>query len=161
MEMKEGVKNDQGKSRYDLIPPYPLELLAQVYTMGAQKYEDHNWTKGIKYSRVFAAIMRHLWAFWRGENEDPESGLPHPVHAAWGCFTLLYYMRYRRDYDDRIASDSFIKAFSGIQLDPKRVGGIDMDRNGTVSVTPPSKVVGFQTNQNKPAPHFPYNPPAH
>lgn len=99
--MAEGNKYDGDKERYDLIPAGPLNTLAQVYTMGAKKYADRNWEKGIRWGRIFAAIMRHLWAFWRGEDMDPESGLPHPVHAAWGCFTLLEYMNTHRELDDR------------------------------------------------------------
>jgi len=97
----EGVKYDAEKSRYDLIPAYPLEQLAKIYTFGATKYADHNWRKGLTWSRVFSAIMRHLWAFWRGEDNDPETGLPHVVHAAWGCFTLLQYMKDGSGTDDR------------------------------------------------------------
>jgi hypothetical protein len=57
--------------------------------------------EGIGWKRVFGAAMRHLWAFWKGEEIDPESGLPHLAHAAWNIFTLLNYAKYRREYDDR------------------------------------------------------------
>lgn len=99
-----GRKDDNGKLRFDLIPVGPLEELANVYTFGASKYADHNWRKGIVYSRIFSAIMRHMWAFWRGEDKDKESGLPHLVHAAWGCFTLLEFLKSRPDLDDRYIS---------------------------------------------------------
>jgi hypothetical protein len=100
-KLHEGVKYDDGKLRFDLIPAIPLEQVAAVYTFGAGKYEDHNWRKGLKFSRVFAATLRHLWAFWRGEDNDPETGIPHPAHAAWGCLTLLEFLRTRKDFDDR------------------------------------------------------------
>jgi hypothetical protein len=99
----EGRKDDQGKARYDLLPPEALDDLVQVYTQGAVKYAARNWEKGIKWGRIFGAIMRHLWAFWRGEDHDPESGLPHPAHAAWGCLALLQFMRTHRNLDDRPA----------------------------------------------------------
>jgi hypothetical protein len=99
--LNEGAKYDGGKLRFDLIPPDALESLAMVYTMGAAKYADRNWEKGIKFSRVFGAIMRHLWAFWKGETTDKESGLPHPAHAAWGCFALLHYLEHKKEFDDR------------------------------------------------------------
>ena len=99
--LQEGVKYDKGKLRFDLLPVYPLEALVEVYTFGASKYEDRNWEKGISWSRVFAAMMRHLWAYWRGENNDPESNLPHLAHAAWGCFALLEYSQRRKEFDDR------------------------------------------------------------
>lgn len=100
--MTEGRKDDMGKLRYDLIAAGPLEELAKVYTYGANKYEDNNWRRGLKWGRVFGAVMRHMWAFWRGEDLDKESGLPHLAHAAWGCFTLLDYTKTQRKFDDRI-----------------------------------------------------------
>lgn len=97
-----GYKYDGGKSRYDLIPAVPLEQLARVYTMGAAKYEDRGWENGLKWGRIFAAIMRHLWKFWRGEDVDQESGLPHLAHAAWGCFALMEYEVTHPELDDRV-----------------------------------------------------------
>jgi hypothetical protein len=101
IKKEEGKKYDQGKERFDLIPARPLFDLADVFTYGAVKYEDRNWEKGISYSRIFAAIMRHLWKWWKGENIDHESILPHLAHAAWGCFVLLEYERTHREKDDR------------------------------------------------------------
>lgn len=99
--LKAGVKYDGEKLRYDLISQIALEELAKVYTMGAKKYEDHNWRKGMKWSRIFSALMRHMWAFWRGEENDSESGLSHVAHAMWNCATLLEYAQMHRKFDDR------------------------------------------------------------
>lgn len=98
---KPAAKHDAEKERFDLIPPEELWTLAEVYTHGAEKYEDRNWEKGLKWGRVFAAVMRHLWRFWAGEEDDAESGLPHLAHAAWRCLTLLNYTRHHRELDDR------------------------------------------------------------
>lgn len=97
----EGTKHDSGKLRFDLIPTYPLEELARVYTIGAKKYDDHNWRKGILYSRIFAAMMRHAWAWWRGSVHDPEDGQHHLSSVAWCAFTLMWFERFRPGYDDR------------------------------------------------------------
>jgi len=104
-KLKEGVKYDGGKLRFDLIPGEALIELAKIYTFGAAKYEDNNWRKGMKWSRIFGAIMRHTWAWYMGEDIDPESGLPHMSHAAWGCFTLMSYAKHKREFDDRIKVD--------------------------------------------------------
>lgn len=96
-----GRKDDDGKLRYDLIPPGPLANVAAVYTFGARKYEAHNWRKGLKFSRLFAATMRHLWLFWGGEDYDSESKLPHLAHAAFGIFSMLEFSVNRKDLDDR------------------------------------------------------------
>jgi len=99
--LKDGVKFDNDKERFDLLPSAPLIKLAQIYTFGAKKYDDRNMEKGMKWGRVFAAIMRHLWKWWGGEENDQESGMSHLAHAAWGCFTLLDYTERRREFDDR------------------------------------------------------------
>lgn len=98
----EGSKFDEGKIRYDLIDAYALHELAKIYTHGSLKYADNNWRKGFKWSRIFGAMMRHAWAFWRGEDIDPESGHPHLASVAWTCFTLLNFSKYNIGEDDRI-----------------------------------------------------------
>lgn len=99
--MNQARKDDHGKLRFDLIPPGPLKDLAAVYTVGASKYGDRNWEQGLAWGRVFAAIQRHLWAWWGGEDLDPEDGLSHLAHAAWGCFTLLEYAQTHPEMDER------------------------------------------------------------
>jgi len=104
-DLKDGVKFDSGKERFDLIPSYPLFELAKVFTYGCQKYDANNWRKGLNFSRIYAAIMRHLWKFWSGEDIDPESGLCHLSHAFWGICTLLEFYNTRSDLDDRWRHD--------------------------------------------------------
>ena len=98
----EGRKDDTGKARFDLLSPEALDGLVGVLTFGAGRYADRNWEKGIAYGRVFAAAMRHLWAWWRGEDKDPESGLSHLDHAAC-CIHFLstYTKRGMREFDNR------------------------------------------------------------
>ena len=98
---QEGKKYDFGKARYDLLPPEALHVLVLVYSLGARKYGDRNWERGMKYSRPYAAAQRHLWAWWRGEDLDPETGLPHLAHAAWNVLALLQYQLKKRGEDDR------------------------------------------------------------
>jgi hypothetical protein len=97
----EAKKFDEGKLRYDLIPAYPLEQLAKVYTMGAIKYGDRNWENGLSFSRVFAAMLRHFWSWVQGEDNDTESGLNHMAHVAWGCFALIEFQKRKTGEDDR------------------------------------------------------------
>ena len=87
--MSEGKKFDESKPRLDLLDSYAIEQLAAVLTFGAQKYSAHNWRKGIAYSRLLAALLRHVFAFMRGEDNDPETGLPHIAHAMCNCMFLL------------------------------------------------------------------------
>lgn len=96
-----GKKNDDGKTRYDLIPTGPLEQLARVYTIGANKYGENDWRKGLKWSRVFAAMMRHAWAFWRGERFDSENYQHHLAAVAWCAFALMDHEETHPELDDR------------------------------------------------------------
>lgn len=86
---------------FDQIPSGPLWELATLYGYGARKYSPNNWCKGYSWRLSFAACMRHLWAFWRGEDIDPESGMKHVIHAAWHCFAMAWFMDHRRSHDDR------------------------------------------------------------
>lgn len=98
---KGGVKYDSNKLRFDLLPPDALEEVARVYTLGAAKYSDRNWETGMRWGRVFAATMRHLWAWARGETYDRETGLHHAAHAAFGCLSLIAYQNRDVGTDDR------------------------------------------------------------
>lgn len=99
---KGGVKFDYGKPDYSLLPPEAIDGVVRVLTMGATKYGRRNWERGLSYSRLFAACMRHLWAWWRGEELDPESGLSHLHHAACNIVMLqTYHERGKTEWDDR------------------------------------------------------------
>lgn len=98
----EGDKFDGEKLRYDLLPVDALEEITKVFTMGAKKYGDRNWEKGITWGRIFAALLRHLFAFWVGEDYDKESGLLHTSHMAWNAVALLTYQKRKIGVDDRV-----------------------------------------------------------
>lgn len=85
-----GRKDDNGKTRYDLLPWAGLSLVAQVLTKGAEKYAPDNWRKveGWRW-RYFRAAIGHLIAWWRGEKLDSEWGLPHLAHAVCCVLFLL------------------------------------------------------------------------
>lgn len=97
-----GKKFDTGKPRMSLIPNLALKEIAKVLTFGAKKYDSHNWRKGLNYSRVMDALLRHLGEFMDGENLDPETGLSHIAHAACNAiFLLTFILEERTDLDDR------------------------------------------------------------
>ena len=86
-----GVKADVGKLGTHLLPTRPLEAVARVLDFGAKKYAPDNWRAGIAYSRVYGAVLRHVWAWWRGETLDPESG---QHHLACACTELMFLLEY-------------------------------------------------------------------
>jgi len=88
-------------ARYDLIPAEPLRLIAEHFGRGAAKYDDHQWRRGYEWSKSFAALNRHLWAFWNGEDIDAETGSPHMAAVAWHALALLEFMVEFPEHDDR------------------------------------------------------------
>lgn len=100
LDIATGVKFDQDKPRYDLIPPEFMDQLATLYARGAKKYADRNWEKGMKPTRIFGALMRHAWAWMRGETHDPETGAHHMVAVAWNAIAIVTYHE-RGMEDDR------------------------------------------------------------
>lgn len=96
------LRFNKGKTRLDLIPVEPLCLLGHVCEMGIDKYGEHNWLRGSKWSNMVASAMRHIDAFRGGEDYDPESGAPHLVHAAWNMLALTEYMLRGIGEDDRV-----------------------------------------------------------
>lgn len=99
--MTEGLKDDGGKPRMELLEPEYLRGTADVLTYGASKYAPNNWRQGIDASRLYGALQRHLNAFWAGEEIDPESGLPHLYHASCELMFLDWTVRHRPERDDR------------------------------------------------------------
>ena len=97
-----GKKFDAGKLRFDLLPPDSLKEIVKVFTSGAEKYGEHNWSNGMSWSRVFGAAQRHQWAFWGGEDFDSETTHNHIAHAIVNLmFLLAYYERRLESLDDR------------------------------------------------------------
>lgn len=101
LKKETGLRYDDGKTPYDLIPPELLEGVGQVLGYGARKYSKRNWELGMDWSRVFASLMRHAWKFWRGEKVDEETGLPHTWHMATNVAFLMAYEARGKGKDDR------------------------------------------------------------
>lgn len=99
--MSEGMKNDQGKLRMELIPVSAMKAMARGFGYGASKYQAFNWTKGLATSRLYAALLRHLTAWWEGEETDPESGLSHLDHVLCCAAMLEGTVTRRLGEDDR------------------------------------------------------------
>lgn len=76
----EGIKFDNDKLQFSLIPPEIKLYLAEILTFGAKKYAPDNWKK-IEVQRYYDAFERHMNAFQLGEENDAESGMHHLKHA--------------------------------------------------------------------------------
>lgn len=99
-DLSQGNKLDQDKVRMDLLSPIALEKIARVMTFGADKYAAHNWRKGIIWSRVIAAMLRHIFAYMRGERKDPETGISHMAHVGCCVMFILEFEETHPQFDD-------------------------------------------------------------
>lgn len=111
-EKVSGKKADSDKLRMDLLPVEALEAMAIRLSIGARKYGDRNWETGLAYSRFYAALLRHLLAWWGGQDidSDPEAeGSSHLegvlINAA---FLVTYAKREMRGFDDRPSRNSAV-----------------------------------------------------
>ena len=95
------MKYDGEKVRLDLLPIAPLIAVGKVLTYGAKKYAERNWEKGLAWSRCYAAALRHLFAWWSGETNDPETGLNHLDHALCEIMFLREFAITHPELDDR------------------------------------------------------------
>lgn len=96
-----GAEKCSKLARFDLIPVEALEELAEHFGRGSAKYADHNWRRGYKWSLSFAALLRHAFAFWKGEDLDAETGSKHIIAVAWHALVLATFMQEQREKDDR------------------------------------------------------------
>ena len=103
-------KETRGKLRLELVPPELMEHMARVLEYGARKYGDENWRRGLPYSFFYAAALRHLLAWYAGDDDDEESKLPHLAHAVCNLVFLLCYQDWGlKAFDDRIRKNPEIK----------------------------------------------------
>jgi hypothetical protein len=97
----EGRKNDTGKDGFHLLPDDALAEIQKVLDFGVIKYEPRNWEKGMAWTRLWNAIMRHAWAWIRREPADPETDFSHLAHLACCALFLLAYEKRMVGMDDR------------------------------------------------------------
>lgn len=126
---KEGVKNDSAKMRMDLISIRFLWYLGAVLTFGTDKYAARNWEKGVAWSRLYGACIRHMTAWWNGEELDPETGLSHLAHAGFCIMALSEYEETHKELDDRPESTTLQTTFPWRKpvVDKLRVAGEFLD----------------------------------
>lgn len=96
-----GARFNAGKIPMELIPGIALEDCAKVFDYGRAKYAAWNWAKGMAWMVVFGCLLRHLYAWARGEDNDPESGLPHLGHAMCNLVMLTTFASTFPEGDDR------------------------------------------------------------
>lgn len=100
-EKGSGARYNIGKPDFSLIPLCTMEDEARVWEYGKRKYAAWNWAKGMSWDIPYSCMMRHLSAWQRGEENDPESGLPHLAHAMCNLRMLVLFSRTFPEGDTR------------------------------------------------------------
>jgi hypothetical protein len=86
-KMETGSQRDsrEGKGRFDLMSPFSLKRLAAVYERGAVKYDERNWEKGQPQMRYFDSAIRHLIAWYEGQEDED-----HLAQAMWNVSSMVH-----------------------------------------------------------------------
>lgn len=91
-----------GKVPFSTIPSEVIAELGLVMLEGARKYGRHNYrAAGVRASVYFDAAIRHLTRWWEGEDLDPDSGMPHLIHAMACCTVIRDSQVFGNWTDDR------------------------------------------------------------
>jgi hypothetical protein len=91
--------SDVDHLRFDLIPHLATKRLAARYGMGAVRYGDHNYLKGMPFSNIINHMEAHINKF----KADPSSASDDDLAAiAWAAFTLMVFQETRPELNDLI-----------------------------------------------------------
>lgn len=92
----------QAKVPLHLVPPALAIGVAEALKNGADKYGAYNFRDSkIAGSVYMAAILRHLYAWWDGENKASDSGIHHLKHIGASVALMLDAMAAGTFDDDR------------------------------------------------------------
>lgn len=90
---KTGLRFNTGKLRWSLMDYKAMEPMIRVLMFGAEKYDDHNWKKGLDKTEILDCAQRHLASLMDGELIDKESGLPHIGHLMCNGMFYSYFTK--------------------------------------------------------------------
>lgn len=74
------------KPRPELISPWAIIRIGHWLKLGAKKYGEGNWTRGMPFMRVIASILRHTLALMLGKKDED--------HAAAIATNAIFIMHY-------------------------------------------------------------------
>jgi hypothetical protein len=77
------------KAPMSTVPANVLAEIGVAMLEGSVKYGRHNYrVAGIRSSVYYDGLMRHMMAWWEGEDIDPDSGMNH-ITKALSCLVVL------------------------------------------------------------------------
>ena len=95
------AKKQSVKPEPVLVQPEFILGVAGVMTFGVDKHGEYDYLDSHSLSEYYNKAMRHLLAFWSGQDNDPETGLSHLFHAAANLNIMFHLLNKHPDRDDR------------------------------------------------------------
>jgi len=91
-----------GKPQMSAVPPTALFALGAAMQNGADKYGKFNWRgTAVTASVFYDAMLRHLTAWYAGEDHAQDSKVHHLGHLMAGCAIILDAEAHKVFNDDR------------------------------------------------------------
>jgi len=75
-----------GKGAYELVSPFALERIAVWYELGARKYANRNWEKGIPFGRLIQSGLRHMIRWMKGDRSED-----HLAAVCWNVMAMMHF----------------------------------------------------------------------
>ena len=95
---QQGVKYDEDKLQWSLLPFRALKEVVAVLGFGAKKYAPDNWQRvPDARTRYVDAAFRHLTDWHLKERLDGETGKSHLAHAICCLLFLLWFEQEERE----------------------------------------------------------------
>lgn len=88
-----------GKIMYSLLLPEFLKEVAEIMTIGAEKYDIDNWKKCKDKKLYIDALFRHIEAWRLGEQRDEETDKHHLAHACCNLM-FLFWMDFNKPLEE-------------------------------------------------------------
>lgn len=152
------------------LPARVLWRVGLAMMEGALKYGRHNYREvGVRASVYFDSVVsRHLFGWWEGQDNDPDSGLNHIDKAIAGLMVLRDSMLQGNWVDDRppaCADDmAELNAHAGALIDryghqaPKHCTQVPAEKFASGALPPGVISGGVQYCAGAPGPLVPLNP---
>lgn len=87
-----GVKLNNSKLKWHLLPVRELEQIIARLTYGSNKYGNDNWKHVPETDVILDALYRHIAAWRKGEVYDTEKGAESTTHLAAAITNILFLM---------------------------------------------------------------------
>lgn len=147
-EKLKGLRFNSGKRRWGLLSWPALGELVKVLEFGAQKYDSWNWSNGLSWTETYESLMRHLNAWYTGEDKDAETGLSHMAHVLCNAMFLLHFIMFKTGKDDRPAAlrGETIERAESNRTEPDTYSGILGVAGPTNTVGPECRVHNVQAD---------------